>query len=563
MSLLLDALRRASAKRDDPLADRLDVGRHAPAAGERAADEAPAHVSDADSATAQAEIERSEDELSLVPEPDARAAREPRSGESVQSDEALDTQQGAEPGQRERTTAEALLQAGAGPRRGRGSLLLTVVLAVLVASAALTGGGWLWYMQSQDEVAGALGGYRPEPAQAELAAGSGSDSDPPALEPEGGSTSAQGTQSTQVASADEADSTAGSQTADSDSADDASAESGGAQNTGGSSGGESAATVEATDAGASAEPEDQLAQAAAQLAGESSEANGAAQSDSASGQTSSTDSGADTATGSASPGTTPSSPPESARSPAGDTTAGVDAADAGGAEGSAESSDERDLVETSDDNDGQRQSTSARSAAAQPPRPMIEQADGAPLVEALNSGYRALHAGDLATAEQAYARARRLAPDNRDALLGTAAVRQRQGNVDAARRLYQRVLDSYPRDAHAQAALAALDAGATRRNETTLKTLLRENPNAPALHFALGNVYAAEARWSEARLAYARAAEAAPDDPDYAYNLAVALDHLGRRDAARLAYAQALGRAAGGTAEFDPAAVRRRLQQLR
>ncbi len=545
MSLLLDALRRASAKRDDPLAERLDVGRSTPAVDEDTAT-APS-VPDTGSSAGQSEATPSEDELALVPEVDERPAPESHSGAGAQPDEATGGSQG-QSGQRERAAAAALLQAGAGGRRGRGSQLLVLTLAVLVVAAALAGGGWLWHMQSQQDIDTALGGYRPEPAQAELAANAAADSAPTA-QSQTASNSAQGAQSTQTASDSSADSSGESSPADSGSENPAPAASSAAQE-GGESDADSddaAATVEATDKRPPAEPEEQLAQAAAQLAGDARATNGAAQDESASAQD-------DTASGDAAAG-------------ASEAGSRGDAADAGGDSGSRSSSSSegrtRDLVETSDQDGGQRQSSKSRSAAAQPPQPMIKQADGAPLVDALNTGYRALDVGDLAAAEQAYARARRLAPDNRDALLGAASVRQRQGDAEAARRLYLQVLDSYPRDPHAQAALAALDAGATRRNESTLKMLLRDNPNAPALHYALGNVYATESRWSEARMAYSRAAQIAPDDPDYAYNLAVALDHLGRREAARRAYAQALSLASGAAVDFDPAAVQRRLQQLR
>lgn len=533
MSLLLDALRRASAKRDDPLAERLEVGRNAPAAEEKPAGPS-ASGADSESRAPRMDTARDGDDLSLVPEADLPSSSESQSDESPPPTESVSAGR-AESSQRERAATQALLQAGAGQRRRRGASLLGLTLGVLVVSTALAGGGWLWYMQSQDEVASALGGYRPNPGEVELAANTAADSS--ASAPESGNPASP----SQPAQPEQASSTADAQPADTDPAQETAP--GGSDGTSGADGDDSPATVESTDTDTSpAEPEDQIAQAAAQLAAEGPASDRAAQSSSSAEPNRGTVSGG----GDASTASTNSEP-----------------ADAGGASGAAssKSGEARNLVERNADADPQRQTT--RSAAAQPPRPMIKQAEGAPLVEALNTGYRALRAGDLAAAEQSYARARRLAPDNRDALLGTAAVRQRQGATDAARRMYLQVLDAFPRDPHAQAALAALDASSPRRNESTLKMLLRENPNAPALHYALGNVYAAEARWSEARLAYASAAQSAPEDPDYAYNLAVALDHLGRRDAARRAYAQALDLASGAAAEFDPAAVRRRLQQLR
>lgn len=196
--------------------------------------------------------------------------------------------------------------------------------------------------------------------------------------------------------------------------------------------------------------------------------------------------------------------------------------------------------------------------------PLVRASSGpSELTRTLQAGYSALRAGDVDAAEHAYAHALALAPDNRDALLGAASVAQRRGDDSRAAALYRRVLRDHPDDDHARAALTGLEGTrAPRRSETELKNLLRDRPDSAALHFALGNVYAAESRWSEAQNAYFEAYRAAPDNPDHAYNLAVALDHLGQRDAARDYYREALAGSDDGGAGFPIAAVRRRLEQL-
>lgn len=212
-------------------------------------------------------------------------------------------------------------------------------------------------------------------------------------------------------------------------------------------------------------------------------------------------------------------------------------------------------------------STSGDTRSAEPARqaePLVRASSGpSELTRTLQAGYSALRAGDVDAAEHAYAHALELAPGNRDALLGAASVAQRRGDDSRAVALYRRVLRDHPDDDHARAALMGLEgAREPRRSETELKNLLRDRPDSAALHFALGNVYAAESRWSEAQSAYFEAYRAAPDNPDHAYNLAVALDHLGQRDAARDYYREALAGSDDGGAGFPIAAVRRRLEQL-
>lgn len=212
-------------------------------------------------------------------------------------------------------------------------------------------------------------------------------------------------------------------------------------------------------------------------------------------------------------------------------------------------------------------SSSTETRPAEPARraePLVRASSGpSELTRTLQAGYSALRAGDVDAAGHAYAHALELAPDNRDALLGVASVAERRGNVDRAVSFYRRVLRDYPHDEYARAALAGLEGTRQpRRSETELKNLLRERPDSHALHFALGNVHAAESRWSEAQRAWFEAHRLDPNNPDYAYNLAVALDHLGQFDAARTYYRKALAGSDDGGAGFPIAAVRRRLEQL-
>ncbi len=186
---------------------------------------------------------------------------------------------------------------------------------------------------------------------------------------------------------------------------------------------------------------------------------------------------------------------------------------------------------------------------------------------ALAQGYQALQAGDLSAAQGHYwsllVRDRR----NRDALLGLAAIAVKQGDPDTARRYYRQALALNPRDPLAMAGLAALDGPAAdpAALESRLKTLLagQPQPEAAPLHFALGNLYAAQSRWNEAQQAYFQAFKLEPGNADYAYNLAVSLDHLNEVALAGQYYRRALALAGTGpAAAFDPSRVEARLQEL-
>jgi tetratricopeptide (TPR) repeat protein len=180
------------------------------------------------------------------------------------------------------------------------------------------------------------------------------------------------------------------------------------------------------------------------------------------------------------------------------------------------------------------------------------------------SAYAAYLAGDLATARADYQQALREEPSNRDALLGLAALDVRAGRLEAAAAAYQRLLQADPRDAHAHAALIALRAGRVDpvAAESRVKVMLAENPGAHVLNFTLGNQFAQQGRWAEAQQEYFRAYAAEPDNPDFAYNLAVSLDHLRQPALALQYYERAVALAKVRGASFDIAAAQSRAAQL-
>src|SRR5439155_1600545 len=87
---------------------------------------------------------------------------------------------------------------------------------------------------------------------------------------------------------------------------------------------------------------------------------------------------------------------------------------------------------------------------------------------------------------------------------------------------------------------------------------------APAhvLNFALGNQLAQQNRWAEAQQEYFKAYTAEPDNADFAYNVAVSLDHLRQPRQALDYYQRAIGLSEKRGASFDVAAARLRAATL-
>ncbi len=180
----------------------------------------------------------------------------------------------------------------------------------------------------------------------------------------------------------------------------------------------------------------------------------------------------------------------------------------------------------------------------------------------LSSAYQAYMAGDLSSANSQYQKVLQQEPNNRDALLGIAAIAINRGQNAQAGSFYNRLLILDPNDAEASAGIASLDQNDPSRAESRLKNILAKNPNSGSTLFALGNVYAEQSRWSEAQQFYFRAFGAASGNADYAYNLAISLDKL---DQARLAleyYQRALQLSQKNGGNLDKTTVINRIQAL-
>lgn len=181
----------------------------------------------------------------------------------------------------------------------------------------------------------------------------------------------------------------------------------------------------------------------------------------------------------------------------------------------------------------------------------------------LSQGYAALQSGRLDAARQFYSDAARSDPRNVQAQLGLAAVAMQENKSEEASRIYFYVLDLEPRNAYAQSGLIALLGRADPASaEAKLKQLIAREPMA-SLYFTLGNLYGEQSRWAEAQQAYFQAHHLDPANPDYAYNLAVGLEHVGQHKLAVGYYQRAVARAiATGRSGFNLAQAQERLRQL-
>jgi Flp pilus assembly protein TadD len=182
---------------------------------------------------------------------------------------------------------------------------------------------------------------------------------------------------------------------------------------------------------------------------------------------------------------------------------------------------------------------------------------------AVEEAYNAFQAGDLTRAQELYQRAAQSDPTNRDVQLGLAAIDLRSDRINNAEARYARLLELDPRDPHAQAGIAAIRGGADPiQSESRLKTMIAQQPDAGLLHFALGNQYAAQLRWSEAQQEYFRAFTSDPENPDFAFNLAVSLDQIRQPKLALEYYQRALNLANARPSAFDRTRVSTRVQEL-
>jgi tetratricopeptide (TPR) repeat protein len=190
-------------------------------------------------------------------------------------------------------------------------------------------------------------------------------------------------------------------------------------------------------------------------------------------------------------------------------------------------------------------------------------AGGVPVSQGIAQAYQALQQGNLDQAEALYREAVQSDPQNLDAVLGLATIAAQRGNAQQAIGFYERALELEPRNPVAQAGLIGIIGQADpHMSEAHLKQLIAREPSA-FLYFNLGNLYARQDLWAPAQGAYFQSYQLQPDNADYAYNLAIGLEHLNQPKLALTYYRKALDLSfQKGHANFDQNRVIERIGQL-
>jgi cytochrome c-type biogenesis protein CcmH/NrfG len=159
----------------------------------------------------------------------------------------------------------------------------------------------------------------------------------------------------------------------------------------------------------------------------------------------------------------------------------------------------------------------------------------------LLEAYQALNHREYIVAQQQYQQVLQGDMRNIDALLGMAVIAQQQGRDADAQAWDEKVLEVEPRNAIALSLMASYQANNDIiAEESKLKSMLVQQPEAASFHAALGNLYANQNQWQIAQEAFFNACRFAPNNADYAFNLAISLDHMAKYSLALEQYQRAL-----------------------
>lgn len=182
----------------------------------------------------------------------------------------------------------------------------------------------------------------------------------------------------------------------------------------------------------------------------------------------------------------------------------------------------------------------------------------------LLAAYDAYTGGKDKEAQQLYRQVLQRDVRNVDALLGMALISKRQNREADAMGWYQKVIEIEPKNSLAQIAMVSTTTSNDKVGmESRMKSMLAMHPDAANLHAALGNLYAEQNEWPSAQEAYFNASRFAPNNADYAFNLAISLDELGKTALALKQYQRALALlTATGASSPDKTQLEARIQVL-
>jgi len=186
-----------------------------------------------------------------------------------------------------------------------------------------------------------------------------------------------------------------------------------------------------------------------------------------------------------------------------------------------------------------------------------------PIHVLLRDAYNAFHNEDYRKSESLYQKVKKREPNNRDALLGLAAIGIKEKRFEYARQKYQFILKLNPRDSLATAGMSSIESRVDPQlNESQLKFMLKQQPDSAHLYFALGSQYSSQNKWAEAQSSFFSAWSAENKNADYAYNLAVSLDHLDKKKQALDFYRLSLKLKKASSGNFSEADTEQRIHTL-
>lgn len=151
--------------------------------------------------------------------------------------------------------------------------------------------------------------------------------------------------------------------------------------------------------------------------------------------------------------------------------------------------------------------------------------------------YALFNKGDYKASENIYKKVIRKDARNRDGLLGLAAIAIKQQRYEYARQRYLQLRHLNPKDSIAIAGLSTIE-NKTKPDLSVsdIRLMLREQPDAAHLYFALGAIFTKQKKWADAQASFFSAWSGESKNADYAYNLAISLDRLGKTKQARQFY---------------------------
>ncbi|MDR9498099.1 MAG: tetratricopeptide repeat protein [Hydrogenovibrio sp.] len=199
---------------------------------------------------------------------------------------------------------------------------------------------------------------------------------------------------------------------------------------------------------------------------------------------------------------------------------------------------------------------------ARPSQRLSIRSDGAS--KNLKSAYAAYQRGQWQEAKSHYQTLLRQEPENLAAMMGITAVHVKEQAYSKAMQSYQKILRLHPGNENALAAQAAL-AGVFSQNPDNIRQLknwAQKWPDQPQLQAALGRYYAQNRDWLQAQSHFFKAFELVPKKADYAHNLAVSLDQLGKYRLARDYYRKALTLSESALSAPQQASIRARIDVL-